>query len=134
MLTIKSILDSLSIDLLGSLCFQSNLNRILFSRSIKDEEEEGEEEEEEEDERLSGDEAMDFLSADFGMEEGEESDEEEGMSSKAMKHMALQHSEEVCTLCGLSVGILCCTVTILLPSSSTAATFTILSCCRYHFH
>ena len=51
---------------------------------------------------------MDFLSADFGMEEGEESDEEEGMSSKAMKHMALQHSEEVRSTITVTVISRCC--------------------------
>ena len=36
------------------------------------------EEEEEEDEMLVGDQALDFLSTDFGMEDGEEDDEDDG--------------------------------------------------------
>jgi hypothetical protein len=118
MLTIKHILNSLGIDLFSCLSFHSNLNRTISFHSYKDEEEE--EGDEEEDEKLSGDEAMDFLSADFGMEEGEESDEEEGMSSKAMKHMALQHSEEVCIVFGPCVTVLChCHhLKLLLPSPS----------------
>ena len=63
-----------------------------------EEEEENEdeeaEEEEEEDEVLTGVKAFDFLSTDFGMEDGEDEDNEEGLSSKAMQHMALQHSDE----------------------------------------
>ena len=57
-------------------------------------EDEEEEEEEEEDEVLTGVKAFDFLSTDFGMEDGEDEDNEEGLSSKAMQHMALQHSDE----------------------------------------
>ena len=106
--------------------------------NVTDEEEGDEDKEDEEDEVLVGDQALDFLSTDFGMEDGEEDDDDEGtikrltcrpgmlhhtshctswctslsflsfslslflffflstgMSSKAMKHMALQHSEEV---------------------------------------
>lgn len=55
---------------------------------------EDEEEEEDDDEVLTGVRAFDFLSTDFGMEDGEDEDDEEGLSSKAMQHMALQHSEE----------------------------------------
>ena len=55
---------------------------------------EEEEEEDEDDEVLTGVRAYDFLSTDFGMEDGEDEDDEEGLSSKAMQHMALQHSEE----------------------------------------
>ena len=43
---------------------------------------------------LVGDEAMDFLSTDFGMDDGDD-DDEDGMGSKAMRHLALQHTEEV---------------------------------------
>ena len=55
---------------------------------------EDDEEEEDDDEVLTGVRAFDFLSTDFGMEDGEDEDDEEGLSSKAMQHMALQHSEE----------------------------------------
>ena len=45
---------------------------------------------------LVGDEAMNFLSTDFGMDDGDDEDEDEdGMGSKAMRHLALQHTEEV---------------------------------------
>ena len=62
---------------------------------VGDEEDEADddEEDEEEDEVLSGEQAFDFLSTDFGMEDGEDEDED-GLSAKAMHHMALQHSEE----------------------------------------
>lgn len=59
----------------------------------EDEADDDEEEDEEEDEVLSGEQAFDFLSTDFGMEDGEDEDED-GLSAKAMHHMALQHSEE----------------------------------------
>ena len=98
-------------------------------QNIDEEEEEGDEE----DEKLSGDEALDFLSADFGMEEGEESDEEEGMSSKAMKHMALQHSEEVCPTPVISIlpcaAALHCHYSMPLSPSAIATTVTILCSC-----
>ena len=60
----------------------------------EDDNEDEEEEEEDDDEVLTGVRAFDFLSTDFGMEDGEDEDDEEGLSSKAMQHMALQHSEE----------------------------------------
>ena len=64
----------------------------LIAEEGDDEEEEGEEEE---DQMLLGEDAMDFLSTDFGMDDGDDDDEEDGMGSKAMRHLALQHTEEV---------------------------------------
>lgn len=70
------------------------MTRPILPWIIEEGDEEEEEEEEDGDQMLVGDEAMDFLSTDFGMDDGDD-DDEDGMGSKAMRHLALQHTEEV---------------------------------------
>lgn len=64
---------------------------ILIADEGDDEEEE---EDDDDDQMLVGEEALDFLSTDFGMDDGDE-DDEDGLGSTAMRHLAVQHTEEV---------------------------------------
>jgi hypothetical protein len=50
--------------------------------------------EDDDDQMLVGEEALDFLSTDFGMDDGDD-DDEDGLGSTAMRHLAVQHTEEV---------------------------------------
>lgn len=53
-----------------------------------------EDDDDDDDQMLVGEEALDFLSTDFGMDDGDD-DDEDGLGSTAMRHLAVQHTEEV---------------------------------------
>ena len=54
-----------------------------------------EDDDDDDDQMLVGEEALDFLSTDFGVDDG---DDEDGLGSTAMRHLAVQHTEEVCAV------------------------------------
>ena len=66
---------------------------LLLTADEGDDEEE-DEDDDDDDQMLVGEEALDFLSTDFGMDDGDE-DDEDGLGSTAMRHLAVQHTEEV---------------------------------------